>query len=56
MFAKALILSSVALLASAANYDVTVGGTDEAGQPILRYDPPVRLRASSCSLEHSNIF
>jgi plastocyanin len=39
MFAKALILSSVALLVAATNYDVTVGGLDGAN-PILKYDPP----------------
>jgi plastocyanin len=38
MFAKALILSSVALLASAANFDVNVGGLD-AGNPVLKFKP-----------------
>jgi len=41
MFATAFILSSVALLVSATNYDVNVGGLDATGNPILKYDPPV---------------
>lgn len=40
MFAKALFFASVALLASAANYDVNVGGLDSSGNPVLKYDPP----------------
>jgi len=40
MFVTALILSSVALLASATNYDVNVGGLDSSSNPILKYDPP----------------
>jgi hypothetical protein len=43
MLATALVLSSVALFASAANYDVTVGGLDNSSNPILQYNPPVRL-------------
>jgi plastocyanin len=39
MFAKAFILSSVALLVSAANYDVTVGGLDSSNNPILKFNP-----------------
>lgn len=39
MFAKALILSSVALLVSATNYDVTVGGLDSSGNPVLKFNP-----------------
>jgi plastocyanin len=39
MFAKAFILSSVALLVSAANYDVNVGGLDSSSNPILKFNP-----------------
>ncbi|KAG8814026.1 hypothetical protein FRC17_001329 [Serendipita sp. 399] len=39
MLAKALILSSAALLASAATYDVKVGGLDASGNPVLKFDP-----------------
>lgn len=39
MFAKALILSSVALLVSAANFDVNVGGLDSTSNPILKFNP-----------------
>ncbi|KIM26083.1 hypothetical protein M408DRAFT_73298 [Serendipita vermifera MAFF 305830] len=38
MFAKALILSSVALLVSAVNYDVNVGGLN-GENPILKFNP-----------------
>jgi hypothetical protein len=43
MFAKAFILSSVALLVSAANYDVNVGGLDSSSNPILKFNPEVCL-------------
>lgn len=39
MFAKALIFSSLALLASAANYDVQVGGLDSSSNPVLKFNP-----------------
>jgi hypothetical protein len=55
MFAKTFVLASLAALASAANYDVNVGGLDN-GSPILKFNPEVRLlilrvsyqRAPSC--------
>jgi len=46
MFAKALLLSSVALLVSATNYDVNVGGLDSSGNPVLKFNPEVCLSSA----------
>ncbi|KAG8773169.1 hypothetical protein FRC15_002226 [Serendipita sp. 397] len=39
MLTKALLLSSAALLVSAANYDVNVGGLDSSTNPVLKFNP-----------------